>query len=86
MKVDEELMRFFDVDFRPVYYQTYKYDKNIIKGLSHYVDEWGIEWYHPPESNHYSILGNPLSDAQIEDLEIYNWPDPLNPISNIGSA
>ena len=47
-----------------------------------FIDEWGIKRVpiERPDGGFYlEFDGNPLSDATIEDLEDYSWPDPHDP-------
>lgn len=41
-------------------------------------DEWGVVWASAGEG-HYAPVGNPLHDADLDDLARFPWPDPLNP-------
>ncbi|MGB9593887.1 MAG: uroporphyrinogen decarboxylase family protein, partial [Anaerolineae bacterium] len=41
-------------------------------------DEWGVVWAKAGEG-HYAPVGNPLREADLDDLARFPWPDPLNP-------
>lgn len=43
-----------------------------------FQDEWGVVWAQAGEG-HYAPVGNPLRDADLDDLNRFPWPDPLNP-------
>ncbi len=43
-----------------------------------FQDEWGVVWAKAGEG-HYAPVGNPLRDADLDDLNRFPWPDPLNP-------
>ena len=43
-----------------------------------FQDEWGVVWARAG-GGHYAPVGNPLRDADLDDLARYPWPDPLNP-------
>lgn len=48
------------------------------KGL--YVeDEWGCGFLKTPTTLYYNLCLSPLTDAKLEDLEKYPWPDPRDP-------
>ncbi len=78
-KVDEDILRHFDVDFRAVFYRTYEENEGIVFNSDRYINEWGVTLYRPKEGLYYDIVDSPLAEAEIEDLESYHWPDPLNP-------
>ncbi len=45
-----------------------------------YTDAWGIELRMPKEDGYYfDMVGHPLADLTVEDLDSYPWPDPLDP-------
>jgi uroporphyrinogen decarboxylase len=46
------------------------------------VDDWGIKWKQTPYGDgcyYWEMVGHPLAEATIEDLETYPWPDPWDP-------
>ncbi len=44
------------------------------------TDAWGIKRAMPKEGGlYYDIVESPLKDANVEDLEKYEWPDPIDP-------
>ncbi|MBM4324628.1 MAG: uroporphyrinogen-III decarboxylase [Deltaproteobacteria bacterium] len=45
----------------------------------HYIDEWGIKYYDAPDSLYWHMVEHPLSNATLETLEEYQWPDPYDP-------
>lgn len=78
-EVAEGVLRFFDVDFRPVFYQSHKAPTISGHHPDTFVDEWGIKRFCPVGSLYYDIVEYPLAKASIADLETYPWPDPLAP-------
>lgn len=46
-----------------------------------FIDEWGIKYRRSKSGNdfYYDIYEHPLADAEIDDLEKYNWPNPNDP-------
>jgi uroporphyrinogen decarboxylase len=83
-EIDEPLLRLFEVDFRPVFYQSHKAPANSGQDSDVFVDEWGIKRYCPAGGFYYDIVEYPLAEAEIEDLETYPWPDPLAPFRFTG--
>lgn len=77
-KIDECILRHFDIDFRPLFYRTCEQSQGGGFNLDCYVNEWGITLYRPKEGLYYDIIDSPLAEAEIEDLENYDWPNPLN--------
>jgi uroporphyrinogen decarboxylase len=54
-----------------------------------YVDEWGNtrRWVAYGDGDHYwEVVGSPLADATLADLDRYPWPDPLDPGRTEGLA
>ena len=51
-----------------------------------YVDEWGVEYKLYESGYYYSIVRNPLKNAQKKDLEEYKWPDPYDSARTHGLA
>jgi len=46
----------------------------------HYFDEWGIKLKMPREGGlYFDMEEHPLSNATVDDLESYPWPDPRDP-------
>jgi uroporphyrinogen decarboxylase len=76
-EIDEIVLRIFDVDFRPVFYQSHRVSTASDPQSDIVVDEWGIKRKRPAGGLYYDIVGSPLADASIDDLERYPWPDPL---------
>ena len=44
-----------------------------------FIDEWGIKWKKPKYGYYFDMIGHPLKNASIKDLDDYSWPDPDNP-------
>jgi uroporphyrinogen decarboxylase len=75
-EVDEEVLRFFDADFRPIFYQSHRASTTSSHHSDTFVDEWGIKRFCPVGGLYYDIVEYPLSKASIADLGTYPWPDP----------
>ncbi len=75
VKVDEEILKYFEVDVRCI---TQKSPKGSEKELSKdcFVDEWGIT--RKKTGYYYEIVKYPLEKAQLRDLEGYPWPNPTD--------
>jgi uroporphyrinogen decarboxylase len=43
-----------------------------------FQDEFHVIW-RKATGGHYNPLGNPLGEATLADLDLFPWPDPLNP-------
>jgi len=61
---------------------TYGIWPNIIgvkkSGSDNYIDEWGVQYKRYKPGYYYSMVGHPLKNAQIKDLEQYKWPNPYD--------
>jgi len=79
VKMDERILKRFQVDFRPVFYRGPTKWKDIEGPNDTYVDEWGLKLKRAANGFYYDMIDHPLKNATIEDLEAYNWPDPLDP-------
>ena len=74
-KLDEKILRHFDIDTRSVG-TIIKPRKSLQKRISddEYIDEWGIRRIYT--GMYWDISEYPLKNATIDDLEKYQWPDP----------
>lgn len=52
--------------------------KMVIDETNSYVDEWGIQYRRVPHSFQYDFVKNPLEEADLEDLENFEFPDPVD--------
>ena len=80
-KLDEAVLVKLGVDFRHVALRTITGPGGIefdASGRPYFVDEWGIKWGRNP--NYYDMIDHPLKDAGIDDLDVFSWPDPRNPL------
>jgi uroporphyrinogen decarboxylase len=80
---DETFLDMFDIDTRYVFPgKPQGWDLQIKedeKGYS-YTDEWGITLRMPKENGYYyDMVGHPLVDFEVEDIDRYDWPDPRDP-------
>ena len=75
---DERVLGALDVDLRHLGLKGPRLrPSRTVLTNGDWADEWGIV-YRPTE--YYSqIVGNPLQDATIADIERYPWPDPTDP-------
>lgn len=79
VKPDERIMEYFDVDFRPIFYRTPIKSKAEFRSDGIFIDDWGITRYKPETSHYFDIIDSPLKDATLDDLNDFDWPDPLDP-------
>jgi uroporphyrinogen decarboxylase len=75
--VDEPVLERLGIDTRYVVEKGPKYPKDKEISGDTFVDEWGV--VRKKIGYYYDIIEHPLKEAQIEDLEKYPWPDPLDP-------
>lgn len=84
-KPDEIVLEKLGVDFRHISLRPIPGPGEIQQdssGRPYFIDEWGIKWGRNP--NYYDMIDHPLKNASIDDLEKYDWPDPMNPKRFIG--
>jgi len=75
---DERVLQKFGIDFRFIYPKPPRKWKPTEYPDDSYRDEWGIRWRRPPNGYWYDMVDHPLEQANTEDLENYNWPDPTD--------
>lgn len=87
-KIDEEILRELDVDFRPLLMKGPSENQTFTDEEGKLIDEWGIEWrtVHHATGSYNEVSKSPLEEATIEDLERYPWPNPLDPARTSGLA
>jgi len=85
--VDETILRMFGIDFRAV--RTGPPESGEPQLIwdeqgSSYIDEWGIRRRMPPDGFYYDLVHSPLSEAGLQELKDYPFPEPEQ-ISSIGT-
>jgi uroporphyrinogen decarboxylase len=75
---DERVLEKFGIDFRFIYSKPPRNWNPTEYPDDSYRDEWGIRWRRPPNGYWYDMVDHPLEEADVEDLENYNWPDPTD--------
>ncbi len=81
-RVDEDILRRFDVDFRRVDLGAPDAWQDKLLPDDCYQDEWGVIRQRPPGGYYYDLIptGSPLRDVDTsEGLDRYPWPDPNDP-------
>ena len=76
VKVDEEVLKYFNADVRCISIKCPKSSEKEVLGNC-FIDEWGIT--RKRVGFYYEIVKSPLEEAQLKDLEKYSWPDPTDP-------
>jgi len=76
-EAEEDILRRFHSDTRHVFIEPAKPLKKIDDFI--YEDEWGIRTSKPISSHYYDMIKFPLANANLNDLDHYNWPDPRDP-------
>ncbi len=79
VELDEEILKKFGIDTRYVHLKPPQSWKMKLLSDNSYLDEWGVKWKKPSSSLYFGPVEPPLTDASIQDLEKYPWPDPLDP-------
>ena len=75
-RLDERLLKHFDIDTRSVgeiYMPTDSQYKIISE--DEYIDEWGIKWVFKNDM-YWEQTSWPLKGATVEDLSEFRWPNP----------
>ena len=74
---DERILEALDIDCRHVWLRSPSNFKVHINPDGTFKDEWGIPLLR--KGAFMSVVGHPLADASVSDLESYAWPDPYAP-------
>ena len=76
-RLDERLLRHFDIDTRSVG-TILTPQRSLHRNISEntYVDEWGVKRVYT--GMYWDIIEYPLRGATLKDLENYRWPDPTS--------
>jgi uroporphyrinogen decarboxylase len=85
-RVDEEILRRFDVDGRPLLPGPAPSVLRREIDERTYVDEWGITWQMKPGTLYFENVKPPLGDATVDALDRYAWPDLAHPSRFTGLA
>jgi len=88
-RLDESVMKRLGSDCRPLVAKPPLHWTPPPSKEGTFIDMWGITWkqaYYAKDWYYWEIAHNPLAEAQIEDLERYPWPDPLDPGFTAGLA
>jgi uroporphyrinogen decarboxylase len=75
---DEHVLKKLGVDFRFIYAKAPRDSRQIEYPDDSFRDEWGIKFRRPPGGYWYDMVDHPLQEANLEDLENYKWPDPMD--------
>jgi uroporphyrinogen decarboxylase len=78
IKVDERILKMLEVDLRSVFFRPGQNSWSMISEDT-FENEWGIRLRRPKGGLYYDIVHYPLKDLQIDELERYPWPNPLDP-------
>ena len=77
VKIEDHVLKRFGVDTRQLFLKPAKpWQKLSDGGL---VDEWGVKWKASAGDHYFDMYESPLTQATLEDLDRYDWPDPSDP-------
>jgi uroporphyrinogen decarboxylase len=79
MRLDNRVLDALGTDIRYINMRppTGFREKEAPGGGWHY--DWGLIFKEHPVSKMYDYVNNPLKDADIKDLDHFDWPDPFDP-------
>jgi len=75
VKMDEAVLRRLPVDTRSVFINPPARSRTRWLDGRTYVDEWGVTFHQPEDWPQFDMVGHPLAEATLADLERYPWPD-----------
>ena len=71
--IDEEILNKLKIDFRHLFLKSPKGWEPKVYDDGTFKDEWGIRF---KDMGYYTeMIGHPLKNANIDDLETFKWPD-----------
>ncbi len=73
-KLEETVLTRLPVDTRSVFPHLSQ-DRHRPLDPYTFVDDWGITWRRSPDHPQYHMIGHPLAEATIDDLDKHDWPD-----------
>ena len=76
---DENVLGKLGIDFRFIYANATRNSGPIEYSDDSFRDEWGIRFRRPPGGYWYDMVDHPIQEANLEDLENYQLPDPTDP-------
>lgn len=76
--VDERILKYFEIDIRPLVGKGPKKSREMNLDNRTYINEWGMKLKMPEGGYYYDIIEFPLKNASIEDLDNFLWPDPFD--------
>ena len=80
VEMDEEVLKFLDVDARAVALSAADYDTEVELAPDRYRDEWGVVRVQPPGCHYYDMRESPLSgEITAADIARHRMLDPTDP-------
>jgi len=81
-RLDDEVLRMLGSDCYPIRVKSPENWVPLSSEPGSLIDIWGLHWkeiHYGGGCFYYEVMNSPLANAQIDDLERYPWPDPLDP-------
>ncbi len=78
-RIEEPVLERFDIDFRHILPRAPSFWTFERLPDDSFYDEWGVRWQRPPGGYYYDMVEHPLSDATLQALDAYTFPDPYDP-------
>lgn len=83
VEIDEDILEKFNIDTRYIHFSEYNPNGIEIKKRKSdefYTDVRGVVWRKPKGGYYFDLYDSPFKNANIEDLETYNWNKIFEPI------
>jgi uroporphyrinogen decarboxylase len=79
-QIDEDVLEKFNIDTRYVYAKSgSKWDPKPNHEEDTFIDEWGGQLKRPKDGYYYDHIRPTFSEANLSDLNSFDWPDPSDP-------
>jgi uroporphyrinogen decarboxylase len=79
-KVDEDVLQILDIDTRSIFPRLRKKELQEDDEKWFFIDEWGVTWVRKKDGGlYFELADHPFKNAEIKDIENFDWPSPDDP-------
>ena len=89
VQMDESVLQRLGSDCRPLMLKPSSRWEPPPSAPGTFTDIWGVTWkqaYYAQDCFYWELAHSPLAEASVDDLESYQWPDPMDPGFTAGLA
>ncbi|HAX98562.1 MAG TPA: uroporphyrinogen-III decarboxylase [Candidatus Atribacteria bacterium] len=79
-KVEDEVLQALDIDTRSIFPRFRKKELQEDDEKWFFTDEWGVSWVRKKDGGlYFELADHPFKNAEIKDIENFDWPSPDDP-------